>query len=322
MEQETCDIAVVVPVYNEEEVLTGFYERAGLVLESLGLAYRIVFVDDGSVDRTFDRLQDIYARDSRHVRIVSLARNFGHQLAITAGLRAAGGGGIGACAVVVMDCDLQDPPEVMREFVQAWREGYDVVYGVRTRREGESLFKRASAKVFYRLIRMLTKVDIPADAGDFYLMDRKVVDVLNRMEERHRFMRGLLAWTGFRRLGVPYIRQARAAGRTKYTLLRMIRFSFDALTSFSFFPLRCIALVGAVMSCVAAVGIGWIMFLKLFTTATVQGWSSLMAAVLFIGGLQLLGLGIIGEYLARIGDDIRRRPLYTVRQTLGIDPPA
>jgi len=215
-----------------------------------------------------------------------------------------------------MDCDLQDPPQMILEFVAKWRAGYNVVYGVRTERKGESFFKRWTASLFYTILRKMANVDIPSNVGDFYLLDRKVVDVLNQMDEHHRFIRGLIAWMGFRRIGVPYVREPRFAGKTKFGFWRMLKFSFDAITSFSFFPLRLIAVFGAVISFLAFLGILAAVYMKFFVPSVSLGWSSLMVVLLFIGGIQLLAIGVIGEYLARIGDDVKRRPLYTVQEVI------
>ena len=280
-------------------------------LEEEGLDYEIIFVDDGSSDRSPEILSGIQRCSEGKVKVVRLARNFGHQLAITAGERYAEGK-----AVVIIDCDLQDPPDVAMKFIEKWREGYDVVYGVRSDRKGETRFKRWSAGIFYKILRSAANVDIPSNVGDFYLLDRKVVDVLNTMEERHRFIRGLVAWMGFRRIGIDYVRQPRIAGETKYSFLKMLKFSLDALTSFSFTLLHIISMCGALISCLAFIGIVVVVSVKMFHPAVVLGWSSLMVVVLFMGGIQLLAIGVIGEYLARIGDDVKKRPLYTVQEVL------
>lgn len=311
MKEQLC-LSVVSPVFNEEAVIRSFYDELVRVLREVGVSYEVVFVDDGSRDGTFIALSLIRNEDPGHVRVVRLARNFGHQLAITAGMQAAKGQ-----AVVVMDCDLQDPPALIADFLRHWREGNQVVYGRRTSRRNETWFKKFSAFLFYRLLRRLTRIDIPADAGDFYLLDRRVLDILNGMEERHRFLRGLIAWSGFRRVAVEYVRQGRLAGETKFSLWKMFKFSLDAVTSFSFVPLRMVSFFGFLVSLVAFVGILVTAYIKLFTAYTVTGWASLMVVVLFLGGIQLVSIGIIGEYIARIGDDVKRRPLYTVQEMLG-----
>ena len=310
MEQE-YDLSVVSPAFNEEAVIGRFCERVTRVLAGCGLSYEIILVDDGSRDRTFELMREAHLKDPQRFKALRLARNFGHQLAITAGLRQAKGR-----AVVVMDCDLQDPPEMITRFIAKWREGFDIVYGVRTERKGETAFKLFTAKLFYKMIRFATKIDIAENAGDFYLLDRKVVDVLGKMEERHRFLRGLVAWVGFRRTGVGYVREVRAAGTTKFGLWKMVKFSVDAATSFSFLPLRFISISGIIISAIAFLGVLISVYLRLFTSVTITGWTSLMVIVLFMGGIQLLALGVMGEYLARIGDDVKQRPLYTVSEVL------
>ena len=304
----SCEISVVAPVYNEEGGITKFCEAVTAALAPANLDYEIVLVDDGSRDNSFLEMKSCREKNSR-IRIARLARNFGHQLAITAGMRLARGR-----AVVIMDCDLQDSPTIILQFIQKWRDGYEIVYGVRKERKGETWFKKASAHVFYRLLRASTNIDIPKDAGDFYLLDRKVVDVLSQINERHRFMRGLLAWVGFKRVGVEYVREARLTGVTKYGFWKMLKFSLDAATSFSFVPLRFISILGLFISFLAFLGIVIIIYQKFFTNSTITGWASLMVSVLFIGGIQLIAIGIIGEYLARIGDDVKQRPLYVIAE--------
>lgn len=304
-------ISIVVPVFNEELGIEEFILQLDTALTSNNVDYEVIFVDDGSRDRSFELLQGIKRKKPQRVKILRLARNFGHQLAITAGMRVARGK-----AVVVMDADLQDHPRIILDFMKYWRDGYEIVYGERIERKGETFFKKVTATLFYKLLRAATKIDIPENVGDFYLLDRKVVDVLNQMEERHRFMRGMVAWVGFKRVGVKYVREARFAGTTKYSFWRMVKFAFDAATSFSFAPLRAISLLGFIISILALLSILLIIYMKLFTDKTVTGWSSLMAVVLFIGGIQLLAIGVIGEYIARIGDDVKNRPLYTVKEFL------
>lgn len=305
------EISVVSPAYNEEAGVELFYRTLKQVLVGAEVDHEIVFVDDGSKDHTFLALSKIKQEDPEHVRVIRLSRNFGHQLAITAGIKEARGR-----AVVVMDSDLQDPPAVIAEFIHRWRGGHEVVYGKRLERKGESWFKKWTAHVFYRMIKAAANIDIPTDAGDFYLLDRKVVDIINSMEERHRFLRGLIVWVGFRRCAVEYVREARHAGKTKFGWWKMINFAFDAVTAFSFMPLRAVSMAGFLISLVAFLGILATIYVKVFTTQTVSGWASLMTAVLFIGGIQLLAIGIIGEYVARIGDDVKRRPLYAVQERL------
>jgi dolichol-phosphate mannosyltransferase len=307
----SVEISIVSPVFNEEAGIAAFYAEVKRVCVSQAIDYEIVLVDDGSRDGTFAALLKIQREDPAHVRVIRLARNFGHQLAITAGMREARGQ-----AVVIMDSDLQDPPSVIPEFIRRWREGYAVVYGQRTERKAETWFKKKTAELFYRMIRASARIDIPSNAGDFYLLDRKVVEVINAMDERHRFLRGLIVWVGFRRVAVNYVREGRHAGSTKFSVGKMFNFAFDAITAFSFAPLRLVAAAGAFIAFIAFLGILLIIYERLFTQYTVAGWSSLMVVVLFIGGIQLLAIGIIGEYVARIGDDVKRRPLYTVQERL------
>ena len=305
----TAEISVIIPIYNEADNISELHRRLQTVLQETGKPYEIIFVNDGSTDESLARLKELNSAHAGVVRIVDFSRNFGHQLAITAGFNYAQGK-----AAIVLDADLQDPPETIAEFIQEWEAGHEVVYGVRQDREGETAFKKWTASLFYKLLRASTSIDIPENAGDFYLLDRKILNILNALNERHRFMRGLVAWAGFKRKPVYYVRKARHKGKTKYPLWKMVKFSWDAMTSFSFTPLRFVSVLGAVISVVSFVAILMIIYLRLFTHTTVTGWSSLMATILFIGGIQLLALGIIGEYIARIGDDVKARPLYTVRQ--------
>jgi dolichol-phosphate mannosyltransferase len=304
-------LSVIVPCKNEEVVLLESNRRLMQALEELKMPFEVVYVDDGSTDSTSLRLRELQAADSR-LRVVVLSRNFGHQLAITAGLQHASGD-----AVVVIDADLQDPPEVIAEFVAQWRNGFDVVYGIRTERMGETAFKRSTAKLFYWIIRRLSDVEIPSDTGDFRLMDRKVVDAFLAMPERDRFVRGMVSWIGYRQAAVPYRRAARQSGKTKYPLLKMLRLAIDGIASFSIVPLRLATVFGFASSGVALVFILYALFFRLFTNNWVPGWTTIFVAVLFMGGAQLICLGIIGEYLGRLYGEAKRRPLYLVRERLG-----
>ena len=307
-------LSIVVPCFNEAEVL---WEAHGRLLQTLrqldGLDFEIIYVDDGSRDATPDMLREIQAFDPR-TRTLRFSRNFGHQTAVTAGLEHASGD-----AVVLIDADLQDPPELIAEMVARWREGYHVAYGVRTDREGETRFKLATAKAFYRLLNRLSETEIPLDTGDFRLMDRTVVDALRAMPERDRFVRGMVAWAGFRQIAVPYRRAARFAGESKYPFLKMLRFALDGLTSFSRAPLRLATWMGFLVSGVALAAITYALFLRLFTNNWVTGWTALFIAVLFVGGAQLLSLGVIGEYIGRIYGETKRRPLYLVEEAHGFE---
>ena len=312
----TRDIAlsVVVPCFDEAAVIAETHRRLATALHAIpGVRAEIIYVDDGSLDDTIELLRGIATSDAT-VRVLSLSRNFGHQVALSAGLEHATGD-----AVTVIDADLQDPPEVIAEFVARWRDGWDVVYGVRRQRQGETGFKLATAHLFYRLISVLSRVDIPADAGDFRLLDRQVVDALLAMPERDRFVRGMVSWVGFRQVAVPYDRSARAGGTTKYPLRKMVHFALDGIFSFSPQPLRLATYFGFFASGLAVVGVFYAFFLRLLTASVVPGWATLLIAVLFLGGVQLVSLGIMGEYVARIYGQVKARPLYLVRERVGFD---
>ena len=308
-------LSVVVPCYNEEAVIEETHQRLTEVLRRLDdLEYELIYVDDGSRDRTAAVLEHLHASDES-VRVLRFSRNFGHQMAVTAGVEHAMGD-----AVVLIDADLQDPPEVILRMVERWREGYHVAYGVRTDRDGETAFKLATAKGFYRLMNRLSETPIPLDTGDFRLMDRKVVQALQAMPERDRFVRGMVSWVGFRQVAVPYRRAPRLAGESKYPLFRMLRFALDGIASFSVAPLKLATWMGFVTSGLALVGIVYALVLRLFTNMWVTGWTALFIVVLFMGGVQLLSLGIIGEYVGRIYGETKRRPLYLVQERLGFEP--
>jgi glycosyltransferase involved in cell wall biosynthesis len=305
----TYRLAVVAPCFNEEAGLPEFVRRVKAVCTQLGCAHEIVLVNDGSRDRTLAVALDLASRDPA-VRVVNLLRNFGHQAAVTAGLDVAEGD-----VVVLIDSDLQDPPEVIPAMIAAWKDGADVAYGQRRTREGETAFKLFTAKFFYRLLRGLTKSDIPADTGDFRLMDRRVADVLRSMRERHRFIRGMVSWVGGRQVAVPYDRKPRFAGETKYPLRRMFSFAVDAITSFSVVPLRLVTYLALVIISLAVVATGVVFVVKLVNPAFfIPGYASIMLTIIFFGGFQLLALGIIGEYLGRMYEAVKARPIYIVEQ--------
>ncbi len=284
------------------------------VMDGLGEPWELVLVNDGSRDDSAGVIGQLHAQDAR-VKGVSFSRNFGFQEAVTAGLNYAGGE-----AVILADADLQDPPEVIPQMVARWREGYDVVYGVRASRVGETWFKRFTAKAFYRIIHRITSVKIPLDTGDFRLMDRRVVRAILRMPERNRFLRGMVPWVGFRQVGVPYERQARFAGESKFKSVRqMLPFAVDAITSFSYFPLQLATYLGFSIAAVSLVGILVVIGLRLFAPHELSGQATTLVAVLFLGGVQLISLGIIGEYLGRIYDEVKGRPLYLVDKTWGFE---
>ncbi|MFK7929277.1 MAG: glycosyltransferase family 2 protein [Myxococcota bacterium] len=307
-------VSVVIPVFNEEPNLAELYRRIVAVLESEREPFEIVFVDDGSTDRSRSVLLTLHKADPRVV-VLALSRNFGHQLALTAGVDHARGE-----AIVVMDADLQDPPEVIPELLAQWREGFDVVYGVRSRRNGESLVKRGTAWAFYRLLRTLIPLDVPLDAGDFRLYSRRAADALVRLREQHRFVRGMARWVGFRQAAVPYERDARYAGRTKYSLWRMLALATDAVFAFSKVPLRLATAVGALTAVLCVAYASWAVWVKLTADEPLIGWASTMVAILLVGSVQLMFMGIIGEYIGRIHDEVRARPLYLVGDLARAEP--
>ena len=301
--------SIVAPVFNEEILLHTFYERVYDVMEEVGESWELILVNDGSRDQTPALLDALYEEDPEHVVVLHFSRNFGHQIAITAGMDHAHGD-----AVVVIDSDLQDPPEVIPELIAKWREGYEVVYAVRAEREGETWFKLFTARLFYRIIQALTDVKIPMEAGDFRLLDRKALDALKRMREKHRFVRAMVSWLGFRQIGVPYRRHARAAGETKYPFTKMLRLALDAITGFSMFPLKLSVWAGGAAVVVGGVMALVLLILRLNRAAPLAGQGLTASLVLFMGGVQLWSIGILGEYVGRIYNEVRARPLYLVRE--------
>jgi dolichol-phosphate mannosyltransferase len=306
-------ISVVVPCFNEEAVIRQTHGRLVGVLEKAGLPFEIIYVNDGSRDRTLAILRSLVESDNR-VRVLSFSRNFGHQLAVTAGIDYAAGD-----AVVLIDADLQDPPELVPKMIELWQEGNHVVYGVRESRSGESQFKLLTAQAFYRLINQISDVPIPLDTGDFRLMDRRAVDVLKKMPERDRFVRGMVSWVGFKQCPLPYPRAERAAGESKYPLRKMMLFAMDGLVSFSIVPLRISMVVGFVTAGIAVLGILYALFLRLFTENWEPGWTLLFISIFFLAGMTLCCLGIVGEYVGRIYREIKRRPLYVMDERLGFE---
>jgi len=306
-------LSIVVPVFCEEESIGETYRRLKDVLVRLqpGLDHEIVFVDDGSTDASFEMLTEV-AKADVHVRVVRLSRNFGHQVAMTAGLDSARGD-----AVVVIDADLQDPPEVIPAFVEKWREGFKVVYGQRRRRQGEGWFKRATASLFYRVLQRLSDTELPVDSGDFRLLDRQVVDALGDLRETGRYMRGMISWVGFPQCAVTYDRDPRFAGSTKYPLRKMVRFATDGITGFSSKPLLLSAQFGFLVTGVAVLGALWVIIGRLVDPgSTTAGWTSVLLVVLFLGGVQLISVGVLGAYLARVFMESKRRPLYVVSEVV------
>jgi len=306
-------VSIVAPCFNEEGVLHELYRRISQVLDGAGESWELVLVNDGSCDRTPEIMRELHAADPR-VKVVDFARNFGHQIAVTAGMDYARGD-----AVVLIDADLQDPPELILEMLAQWREGYEVVYAVRAERKGETWFKEFTAKAFYRIIYKITDINIPMDTGDFRLMDRKVVEALKAMREKHRFLRGMSVWVGFKQTGVKYVRAERYAGETKYPLKKMLKFAMDGITSFSYFPLQVATYIGFISAALAVLGILVTIVLRLSGSQAFYGQATTLVSVLFLGGVQLICLGILGEYLGRIYDEVKGRPLYIVREALGFE---
>ncbi len=300
--------SIVVPIYNEIDTLLQLYNRIKEVMDANGESWELIFVDDGSTDGSTEKIRELAKHDSK-VRPIIFARNFGHQIAITAGWDFSKG-----AAVVIIDGDLQDPPELILDMAKKWKEGYEVVYAVRAEREGESWFKKLTASIFYRIIYRITDVKIPMDTGDFRLMDRKVVDVLKQMRERHRFPRGMSAWVGFRQIGVEYKRAPRYAGLTKYPFSKMLRLALNAITSFSYFPLQVATFFGFFSASLAILAIPLVIYLRMAGIPQFTGQATTLIAVLFLGGVQLISLGILGEYIGRLYDEAKGRPLYIVRE--------
>jgi dolichol-phosphate mannosyltransferase len=305
-------ISIIAPALNEEASIGEFYKRIRTVLESAGFDFEIIFIDDGSADGTLRKLKDIHGRDAR-VKIISFSRNFGHPLAISAGLENAGGD-----AAVIIDADLQDPPEALPEFFQKWREGYKVVYGIRTKRK-EWFGKRLAYWCFYRLLKKLAALNLPLDAGDFCLMDREVIEVIKSLPERNRFMRGLRSWAGFKQTGVVYERAVRFAGVSKYSLTKLCKLALDGILAFSYIPLRLASFIGFIIAGFAFLAILLVLYLRLaYGIIGVPGFSSTLIAILFLGGIQLIAIGIVGEYIARIYEEVKHRPLYIVKEKIGL----
>lgn len=300
--------SVVAPIYNERENIPELYRRVRATMEGMGETWELILVDDGSTDGSTEAIRALALKDE-HVRRLLFARNFGHQIAVTAGLDYSRGK-----ATIIIDADLQDPPEVIPELASRWREGFEVVYAIRAEREGESWFKRLTAAAFYRLIYRITDVKIPLDTGDFRLLDRKVVAVLGGMRERHRFLRGMSAWVGFRQIGVPYKRAARLAGETKYPFRKMLRLALNAVTAFSYFPLQLATYFGFISAGISILAIPVVVVMRLAGSAAFTGQATTLIAVLFLGGVQLISLGILGEYIGRLYDEAKGRPLYVLRE--------
>jgi glycosyltransferase involved in cell wall biosynthesis len=305
-------VSIVIPVLNEEGNLPVLYERLSAVLKNLATDYELLFINDGSSDQSLLLLKTFADRDA-HIKIIDFSRNFGHQLAVTAGLDHCHGD----CAVII-DADLQDPPELITELITKWNAGYQVVYAQRVKRKGEHFIKVFTAMIFYRLLKKLANIEIPLDTGDFRLIDRKVIESLKAMPERNRFIRGMVSWIGLRQTSVQYVREERLSGKTKYPLFKMIRFALTGLTSFSLVPLQLSSLFGFLVSGISFLAGLYTIYLKIFTTRTIPGWTSLMIALLFLGGIQLITLGIIGEYVGRISEEVKQRPAYIIQDKINL----
>jgi len=308
MTTEKIIFSIIAPIFNEIDNIPELYRRVSETMDKVGAIWELILVDDGCTDGSTAKILAVAESDKR-VRPVIFARNFGHQIAVTAGWDYARGD-----AIVIIDADLQDPPEVIPELISRWKEGYEVVYAVRSEREGESWFKKITAALFYRLIFKITDVKIPLDTGDFRLLDRKVVNVLKTMRERHRFPRGMAAWVGFKQIGVDYKRATRFAGVTKYPFNKMLKLALNAITGFSYFPLQLASYFGFISAGVSIIAIPVVIALRLTGSFAFSGQATTLIAVLFLGGVQLISLGILGEYIGRLYDEAKGRPLYIIRQ--------
>lgn len=305
--------SIVIPVLNEEKVLNELYKRLTKVMTDIGESYEIIFINDGSTDNSLKIMKQLHTHDKR-IKIIDFSRNLGHQIAITAGIDFTSGD-----AVITIDADLQDPPEVIPDLIKKWKEGYEVIYGIREKRKGENFFKKISTLIFYRLINKMTMINMPPDSGDFRLIDKKVVNNLKNIRENNRYVRGLTYWIGFKQIGVPYERDKRFAGKSKYPIKKLFKLAYDAIFSFSNFPLKIATYFGFIVSFLSFLYLIYALIIKLFTNSVIHGWTSLMISILFLGGVQLICLGIIGEYIARINDEVKKRPLYIIKEIIDED---
>jgi len=303
------DLSVIIPIYNEVENIPTLFNRLTAVCKSITNNYELIFINDGSKDGSLALIKEM-ADEHQSIKYIDFSRNFGHQIAVTAGLEKANGN-----AVVIIDADLQDPPELIKDMHQKMQNGYQVVYAKRKERIGESAFKKATASIFYRFLQKITSVDIPLDTGDFRIMDRSVVDVLNNMPEKNKFIRGQVAWIGFNQTYVEYERAERLAGETGYPLSKMLRFAMDGITAFSDWPLRLVTWCGYFVSVFAVLAILYTLVAHFIMNNTVRGWTSILICILFIGGIQMIAIGVIGEYLSRINTNIQNRPTYIIKET-------
>lgn len=305
-------VSIVIPCYNESEVIVETVKRLIILCSEIKqMRTELIFVDDGSWDNTRELLR-VFALSDKRIKIIGFSRNFGHQIAVTAGIAVSKGD-----AVVLLDADLQDPPALIHEMIQKWHSGFDVVYGTRIERAGESAFKLVTARLFYRLLNKLSDIPIPLDTGDFRLMSRKAADALGSMPEKTRFVRGMVSWVGFKQIGIPYKRSPRFAGKSKYPLRKMLSFAVDGLLSFSTKPLRMSVAIGLMSAGFALIGIIYALILRIFTNIWVEGWTAIMITSLFLGGVQLLSIGIVGEYIGRIYNEVKGRPLYIIDESIG-----
>lgn len=303
------DLSIIIPVYNEEANVQILYDRLTKVVEQLELSYEFIFINDGSQDKTIYLVKALVEQDE-NIKFIDFSRNFGHQIAVTAGLNLSVGK-----AVVIIDADLQDPPELIVDLYEKMKTGYEVVYAKRRKREGESFMKTFTAKWFYRILKNITSVEIPVDTGDFRIIDRKVVNVLKQMPEHHRFIRGQISWIGFNQTFVEYDRDERHAGETGYTYRKMIKFALDGITGFSDFPLKLATILGFIVSGIAFIVLLYALYMRLIVEDYVEGWTSVITSVLFLGGVQLISIGMIGEYMSRINSEVKQRPLYIIKET-------
>lgn len=309
-------LSIVVPVYNEQEVIDETFKRLSQVFENYFMDVEYIFINDGSKDNTYFKLREIALKNSC-VRVINFARNFGHQIAITAGMDYAKGD-----AIVIIDADLQDPPEVILKMVEQWNQGYDVVYGKRLQREGETFFKKFTAKMFYRFLDSMTDVKLPVDVGDFRLIDRKVCDAMKCLPERSRYVRGLVSWVGFKQTSVEYRREKRFAGETKYPLKKMLKLAGDGIFSFSYKPLKLATFAGMIVSIISFIYLIVVLIQRFVKNDIASGWASSMAVSLFFNGVMLIVIGIMGEYVGRIYEEVKARPLYIVGELLGFQEEA
>lgn len=303
------ELSVIIPIYNEEENISLLHHRLTKVLNEMDSGYELIFINDGSHDDSMELVQQL-AKENAYVKYIDLSRNFGHQIAVMAGLDHARG-----AATIIIDADLQDPPELIPEMVAKWKEGYEVVYAKRKSRKGESAMKKWTAKLFYRILRKLTDFDIPVDVGDFRIIDQKIVEVLRNMPERSKYLRGQIAWVGFNQTYVTYNREERHAGETGYSIKKMLDLAMNAVTGFSEAPLRLVTYMGIMVTVFSLLTMMYTLISRLLTDSYVEGWASLMVSILFLGGVQMIAIGILGEYIGRIYRDIRQRPLYIVKDT-------